>query len=261
MTTAQNDFINMIGSAAVSLYNKYKILPSLTIAQAILESGWGKSGLSKDCYNYFGMKWSKSCGTEYKEYSTKEQNADGSYVTIKAKFRKYASVEAGIQGYYDFLQYPRYTNLKGVTDYQKACDLIRQDGWATSLSYATNLKKYITTYKLASWDQKVLGGTTGEEVVSAVMKYKIGTYQVTATSLRVRTGAGTGYEQKKFSQMTASARKQCSSKQSTGLAFYVKGIKFTAKEVIKVNENEYWAKTPSGYVCLEYDRAIYVKLS
>ena len=48
MTKAQSDFIELIGSAAVSLYEKYKILPSLTIAQAILESNWGKSGLSKD---------------------------------------------------------------------------------------------------------------------------------------------------------------------------------------------------------------------
>ena len=113
MTKAQNDFITMIGVAAVSLYEKYKILPSFTIAQAIIESNWGKSGLSKDCFNYFGMKWNSKCGTDYKEYSTKEQNKDGSYITIKAKFRKYLNVAAGIQGYYDFLQYPRYANRMG----------------------------------------------------------------------------------------------------------------------------------------------------
>ncbi len=51
------ELIVQIGAAAVKQYPAYKILPSMTIAQAILESNWGKSGLAKDCHNYFGMKW------------------------------------------------------------------------------------------------------------------------------------------------------------------------------------------------------------
>lgn len=62
MTNQQSDFIKVIGEAALKHYPTYKILPSLTIAQAILESGWGNSGLSKECYNYFGMKWKQGCG-------------------------------------------------------------------------------------------------------------------------------------------------------------------------------------------------------
>jgi flagellum-specific peptidoglycan hydrolase FlgJ len=133
MTDEQKNFIEMIGNAAVSYYKTYGILPSLTISQAILESNWGKSGLSRDCHNYFGMKWKTGCGCDYKEYQTKEQNKEGSYVTIKARFRKYDSVEEGIKGYYEFLQYKRYQNLKGVVDVAVACELIRKDGWATSL--------------------------------------------------------------------------------------------------------------------------------
>ena len=40
MTKLQADFIKMIGDAAVSYYKDFRILPSLTIAQAILESNW-----------------------------------------------------------------------------------------------------------------------------------------------------------------------------------------------------------------------------
>ena len=157
MKRLQTDFIKMIGDAAVSYYKEYHILPSLTIAQAILESNWGKSGLSRDCYNFFGMKWVSGCGCDFKEYKTKEQKKDGTYVTITARFRKYRSVSEGIKGYYDFLQYKRYRNLRGETDYKKACDLIRQDGWATSLSYAQSLKRYIEQYHLDEYDRKVLG--------------------------------------------------------------------------------------------------------
>ena len=98
MTRLQTDFIKMIGDAAVSYYKEYRILPSLTIAQAILESNWGKSGLSRECYNFFGMKWVKGCGCDYKEYKTKEQKKDGTYVNITARFRKYRSVSEGIKG-------------------------------------------------------------------------------------------------------------------------------------------------------------------
>lgn len=150
------EFIQKIGAAAVKYYDQYKILPSLTIAQAILESAWGKSGLAIECHNYFGMKWVDGCGCNYKAYQTKEQRSNGVYYTIVAKFRKYDSIEAGIKGYYEFLKYPRYKNLIGVTDYKKACELIRSDGWATSLSYTQNLIKLIETYKLADFDQKVL---------------------------------------------------------------------------------------------------------
>lgn len=151
------EFISKIGKAAIEYYPTYKILPSLTIAQAILESAWGKSGLAVDCHNYFGMKWVSGCGCDFKEYNTKEQRSNGTYYTISAKFRKYPSLEAGIKGYYDFLQYPRYKNLKGVTDYKEACNLIRQDGWATSLSYSQNLIKLIEDYKLNEYDKQVLG--------------------------------------------------------------------------------------------------------
>lgn len=158
MTNQQ--FIEKVGSAAVKWYKTYKILPSLTIAQAILESAWGKSGLAKQCHNYFGMKWVKGCGCGYKTYSTKEQRSDGTYYTVNAKFRKYSSLENGIKGYYRFLSYKRYANLKGVTDYKKACELIRKDGWATSLSYTKSLINLIERYKLDSYDKKVIKGKT-----------------------------------------------------------------------------------------------------
>lgn len=174
MTNQQ--FIQQIGKAAIKYYEKYKILPSLTIAQAILESNWGRSGLAVDCHNYFGMKWVEGCGTDYKTYSTREQRSDGVYYTIQAKFRKYASLEEGIKGYYDFLQYPRYKNLKGVTDYKDACKLIRLDGWATSLTYTNNLIKLIETYKLTSYDNQTIKGnsntsSSGSDKKSYYKKY------------------------------------------------------------------------------------------
>ena len=153
---SNKSFIKKIAKGAKKYYKTYKILPSLTIAQAILESGWGKSLLAKECHNYFGMKWVEGCGCKYKTYKTAEQRSDGSYYNVSARFRKYSSYSKGVKGYYEFLQYPRYKNLKGVVDYKKACELIRKDGWATSLSYTKNLISLIEQYKLTDYDKEVI---------------------------------------------------------------------------------------------------------
>ena len=67
----------------------------LPLAQFILESGYGKSELAQNANNVFGMKcflsgntWAGSVWDDKSKYTkqTKEQNADGSYVTITADF-------------------------------------------------------------------------------------------------------------------------------------------------------------------------------
>lgn len=81
------------------------ILACVSMAQFILESGYGKSELAQNANNCFGMKtslsgnsWSGSSWDGKSVYTkkTQEQNTDGSYVTITADFRKYACVEDSI---------------------------------------------------------------------------------------------------------------------------------------------------------------------
>lgn len=150
------EFIEAIGRAAMAEYERFKILPSLTIAQAILESNWGKSLLSQRAFNFFGMK----AGTGWKgatyNAKTQEQTRAGQSFTIDAAFCAYPNVQAGIRGYYMFLQYPRYQNLKGVTDYKQACRLIKADGWATDVKYTEKLISLIEKYGLNKYDEEVL---------------------------------------------------------------------------------------------------------
>ena len=67
-------FIGEIESSAIENYKKYKILPSITIAQAILESGWGESDLSKKFNNLFGIK----------VYSSNEKPTNGEFIALVA---------------------------------------------------------------------------------------------------------------------------------------------------------------------------------
>lgn len=150
------EFIEQIAAAANKYYPVYKILPSMTIAQACLESGFGKTGLAKDCNNFFGMKWTNSCGTDYKEYKTGEQKPDGTPYTVVAKFRKYPDAATGIKGYYDFINYARYKNLQGQTDYRESCQLIKADGWATDVKYPSKLTSIIEQYSLWKYDLQAI---------------------------------------------------------------------------------------------------------
>lgn len=152
----KNDFISMIADASIKYYEDYKILPSLTIAQAIKESNWGKSKLAAVNHNYFGMKWREGCGCGSVSYMTKEY-INGAYISVKQKFRAYEDPAEGIKGYYEFLKYPRYQNLKGITDSAAACLQIQKDGWATAPDYGISLyRDYVVKFNLLAYDYIVL---------------------------------------------------------------------------------------------------------
>lgn len=125
---------------------------STSIAQAVVEGAAGTSTLAKVHHNHFGMKAQKGYKGEYVRMRTKEEYQQGHLVTIYANFRKYPTDEAGIQGYYDFLQYKRYANLKHAKDYKQFAEYIRADGWATSFTYRDNLIEKVERYNLTRFD-------------------------------------------------------------------------------------------------------------
>ena len=148
------DFINSIVSGAVASYEKYGVLPSLTLAQAILESGWGESGLSANYNNLFGIKAGSSWTGKVANLKTSEQNSDGSYVQITAGFRAYDSVADSIEDHAVLLTNDRYKGVIASKNYKEACVAVRQAGYATSLDYSNNLINIIEKYGLNQWDPK-----------------------------------------------------------------------------------------------------------
>ena len=87
-----DDFISMIGETAGKVCAEYNLPASVCIAQAILESGWGKYCIGN--YNYFGRKWN-GWGNYVRQQTT--EYIDGEYVTIYDKFQSYSSLEEAIQ--------------------------------------------------------------------------------------------------------------------------------------------------------------------
>lgn len=122
------------------------------IAQAILESGWGKSKLAANYHNYFGLK----CGTKWTGKSvnmnTQEEYEPGTLTTIADNFRVFDSMEEGVNGYFEFIQLSRYQNLKGITDPKTYLETIKADGYATSSTYVQNNMNVIEQYNLTQYD-------------------------------------------------------------------------------------------------------------
>ena len=159
-----SEFIEKIADCVDKYAYLYGIeVHSPIIAQAILESGWGKSGLASKYHNYFGLK----CGSSWKGKSvnmaTKEEYKVGTLTNIRDNFRVYDSMETGVKGYFEFINTKRYANLKGVTSPEEYVKRIKADGYATSSTYVDNIMRVIRDNKLTRFDRKKAGGKMKKE--------------------------------------------------------------------------------------------------
>lgn len=128
------------------------LFPAAIIAQAALESNYGRSQLSAKYHNYFGMKAGSSWKGKSVNLKTKEEYTTGTLTTIKDNFRCYDSMEAGVIGYFDFINTKRYENLKSAISSRNYLELIKADGYATSSKYVDNIMAVIEKYGLEEPD-------------------------------------------------------------------------------------------------------------
>jgi hypothetical protein len=167
MIMSKEEFIQEVAGYVQKYASSYGIMVhSPIIAQAILESGWGESTLASNYHNYFGLKCGSSWTGKSVNMETQEEYTEGTLTTIKDNFRVFDSMEEGIKGYFEFIQYSRYANLKGITDPKEYLETIKADGYATSSTYVTNTYALVTQYNLTQYDSK---GSV-EEMVNAVVK-------------------------------------------------------------------------------------------
>ncbi|MGN0466507.1 MAG: glucosaminidase domain-containing protein [Lachnospiraceae bacterium] len=160
MTNAQ--FVSYIGNLAREDMKKTGILASVTIAQAILESGYGKSGLAKNANNLFGIKagkvWNSAAwnGKVYKAV-TKEY-INGKYITIVDSFRFYDSWEKSVLDHSYYLRTAkngsklRYPGISTCRDYRRAAQIIKNGGYATAPNYVEVICNIIRTWNLTKYD-------------------------------------------------------------------------------------------------------------
>lgn len=153
-------FIEEIKDEAIKNYKEYKILPSITIAQAILESSWGESDLAQIYNNLFGIKADSSWKGDYVTLETFEF-----YDTkIEDKFRVYSNKNQSIKDHAKFLvdnqRYKKYGVFEAKTYIEQAYAL-QNAGYSTAEDnsgqkrYAKDLIEIIRQYNLQLIDSEI----------------------------------------------------------------------------------------------------------
>ncbi|WP_082332682.1 glucosaminidase domain-containing protein [Lysinibacillus contaminans] len=155
------EFIGEIAETARRLGEENDLYASVMIAQAILESKHGQSGLaSAPNYNLFGIKGKYQNDSVVLE--TSEDDGTGNMTTINAEFRKYPSYEDSLKDYVNLLrngvswnkQY--YTSVfKSNTQSYKDATNFLTGSYATDSKYQEKLNQLIAEYDLVQYDKPI----------------------------------------------------------------------------------------------------------
>lgn len=159
------NIVAKVGPLFTADQKKTGVLASVSMAQFILESAYGKSELAQNANNCFGMKsrlsgntWSGSTWDGSSYLKKTQEYTNGQYITVTASFRKYSCIEDSIADHSAYLlgamngSKKRYDGLKGMTNYRAAIQLIKDGGYATSPTYVDNLCNVIEKWNLTKYD-------------------------------------------------------------------------------------------------------------
>jgi len=150
----QLDRLKAVVPAAQLCATLYGVPASVTLAQWILESSWGASGLTLKANNCFGVKYSQKAGDEaYVEIPTAEYES-GKRVMIEAQFVKYASCADSFKGHALLLsKLLRYRPAMKDAHIPRAFAVdLQKCGYSTNPHYGDELLGLMHEYDLAQYD-------------------------------------------------------------------------------------------------------------
>ena len=146
-------FLEAMVPGVLVMAQSYQIPASVTLAQGIVESGWGRSSLASRYNNLFGVKARSgfpSVLVDSAEY------IDGRRVPMKLRFSVYESWEHCIMEHGEFMSHPRYAQAREYwTDYATFTRLIAPK-YASDPNYANHIVSIVREYDLDRWDELVI---------------------------------------------------------------------------------------------------------
>ena len=136
-------FVSRMLPAAQRASQASGVPAQLIMAQAALESGWGKREIrtedGKTSFNVFGIKADKSWKGPVVESTTTEY-VNGTAQKTQARFRAYGSYEESFADYARFLtSNPRYANVLATPNPAEAAHGLQRAGYATDPNYGGKL--------------------------------------------------------------------------------------------------------------------------
>jgi flagellum-specific peptidoglycan hydrolase FlgJ len=165
------EFIEFMAPYAQELWDRYKILPSLTLAQSIIESGFGRSTIGwnvsgtkaccqsagiHDVFVYYmgtSMEVAGTCDQHTNRKKTKLWTTEGADASVRTEkwFAYYNTADEFMEARYRVLKNENaYPDLLGETDYMAATEKVRK--YATNKDYVDLLRTLIRDYALTAYD-------------------------------------------------------------------------------------------------------------
>ena len=174
------EFIDMLAPIAQKAFNNIgKILPSICIAMAIVESNCGQSNIMKKNNALLGQKVGtgktakKYWGGKFFVSRTKEEYTVGTHTIIKSAFRAYDSVEQCVFNYYELLNTSLYKKVVSNVDYKTQIQQIKDCGYMTSSTEVNSVISIIEKYNLTIYDTKNDSGNSIEKEMNSATVYTV----------------------------------------------------------------------------------------
>ena len=148
-------FISSVWEHAKNAAEKIGLNPAVMVAQAALETGWGKHIISKadgtSSNNLFNIKSDRSWQGDKASKVTLEFE-QGVPVKKQASFRSYQSIKDSVNDFVDFLnENPRYQEaLNNTAEPAAFLDSLQKAGYATDPNYADKIKQVLKRVELQS---------------------------------------------------------------------------------------------------------------
>ncbi|MGB3774863.1 MAG: glucosaminidase domain-containing protein [Leeuwenhoekiella sp.] len=149
--TSVEEYLEAFSLIAQEEMRNYKIPASITLAQAVLESGAGKGALTLKANNHFGIKCHDWTGDVVYHDDDARGECFRKYTDPKFSFRDHSLFLSGRQRYASLFR------LK-ADDYEGWARGLREAGYATDRKYPEKLIAIIERYRLYEYDSEVLGG-------------------------------------------------------------------------------------------------------
>lgn len=148
---SHQEFIDYIGPLAGEVQGKTGVPASVTIAQAILETGWGKATIG-EAHNLFGIKGEGPAGSIS---APTQEFINGKWVMVDGSFRAYHTFQESIEDHAQFfLENSRYRGALAFTNNpDEFARQIASAGYATDPMYANKLIDIMKDYNLYRFDR------------------------------------------------------------------------------------------------------------
>lgn len=141
-------FVRTLWPAAEKAAARLGLAPEALLAQAALETGWGRHVMRRaegsSSHNLFGIKADRRWSGDTVSSETTEYR-DGVALRTRDRFRAYASFEQSFEDYVDFVQRnPRYREaLRQTADPRAYFEALQAAGYATDPVYADKIGRIL----------------------------------------------------------------------------------------------------------------------